>query len=53
MVSVIGGGGGTADTDIADNAAGKRMIDVERIQAESSESSSGQSEKDWIRYSNH
>lgn len=52
MVSIIGGGGGRMDTEVAENAAGKRMIDGEPIQAESSESSSGHSDKDWIRYSN-
>ena len=40
------------DTEVAEDAAGKRMIDGESIQAESSESSSGHSDKDWIRYSN-
>lgn len=50
MVSVIVGGGGTIDTGIAENAAGERIINGELIQAESSESSSGHSDKDWIRY---
>lgn len=39
------------DTEVIENAAGKRMINGESIQAESSESSSGHSDKDWIRYS--
>ena len=51
MVSVTSGGEGRNDVGIADNAAGKRTIDGEDIQAESSESSSGHSDKDWIRYS--
>ena len=39
------------DTGVQENAADKRMIDGELMQAESSESSSGHSDKDWIRYS--
>lgn len=35
----------------ADNAASTPVIDREVVQAESSESSSGHSDKDWIRYS--
>ena len=51
MVSVVDGGGGRNDVGIADNAAGRRTMGGESIQAESSDSSSGHSDKDWIRYS--
>ncbi len=48
MGPIIGGGGAKVTMGTADNAASTPVIDRE-VQAESSESSSGHSDKDWIR----
>ena len=49
MGPIIGGGGAKVAMGTADNAASTPVIDRQVVQAESSESSSGHSDKDWIR----